>query len=114
MKALPITYILIAQCIRAEIGVIAEYTATTPFPNFQCGDHLGLLDCEPTTWDVTDKVYRIATGDDGSVRCVTLVLVDSPVLENTGYIVKKQSGEEIGPSENRFGRCSESYNATED
>jgi hypothetical protein len=83
---------------------MAEYVASTPFPNYQKGDFLELLDCDPRTWSVTDKIHRIATEDDGGVVCVTLLLADSPVVENTGFVVKKQSGEEIGPSDTRFGR----------
>ena len=103
MKPKPITYLLIVQCVRPEIGVIAEYVASTPFPAFQPGGHLELLDCDPTTWDVGDTIHRITTGNDGSVVCATLLLADSPVVENTGFVVKKQSGEKIGPSESRFG-----------
>jgi hypothetical protein len=104
MKPNPIKYLLIVQCIRPEIGIMAEYVASTPFPNFQEGGHLELLDCNPTTWDVTDTVQRITAEKDGAVVCATLLLADSPVVENTGFVVKKQSGEEIGPSESRFGR----------
>lgn len=108
MDAKPITYILMIQCTRPEIGVVAEYSASTPFPSFHSGTHLELLDCEPRTWDVGDSIHRIATGNDGGVVCLTLLLVDSPVVENTGYVVRKQSGEEIGPSKTRFGRIPES------
>ena len=102
MKPKPITYLLIVQCTRPEIGVIAEFTASTPFPTFQ--GHLELLECYPTTWDVGNAIHRITTGNDGSVICVTLLLADSPVVENRGCIVKKQSGETVGPSATRFGR----------
>ncbi len=103
----PIAYTLIVQCVRTEIGVVAEYHATTPFPNFQKGGHLALLDCYPTTWDITDKVERIACGSDGAIVCSTLILVDSGVVENRGTVVKKSWGEEVGPSETRFGRHTE-------
>jgi len=85
---------------------MAKYVASTPFPNFQEGGHLELLDCDPVTWDVTHVGNRIATEENGGVMCTTLILADSPVVENTGFVVKKQSGEEVGPSENRFGRIS--------
>jgi hypothetical protein len=104
MKPKPIDYSLIIQCARPEIGVMAEYTASTPFPHFSAGGGLELVDCKPRTWDVTDVAHRITTGDDGQVVCVTILLADSPVVENTGYIVKKQNGEEVGPSPTRFGR----------
>lgn len=103
MKPKPITYSLIVQCVRPEIGVVAEYNASTPFPHFSAGVMFDLLDCEPRTWDVTGVVHRITTGNDGDVFCVTILLADSPVVENTGYIVKKQNGEEVGPSPTRFG-----------
>jgi len=106
MKPKPITYLLIVQCTRTEIGIMAEYVASTPFPNFQKGGHLELLDCDPTTWDVIDIIHRIATDNKGCVVCSTLLLADSPVVENSGFVVKKQSGEEVGPSESRFGRRS--------
>lgn len=106
-KPKPITYILMIQCTRPEIGVMAEYTASSPFPTFHRDTHLDLLDCEPRTWDVGDSIHRLTIGDDGGVVCVTLLLVDSPVIENTGYVVRKQSGEEVGPSETRFGRISD-------
>jgi hypothetical protein len=106
MKAKPIKYLLIVQCIRPEIGIMAEYVASTPFPHFQKGGHLELLDCNPVTWSVTDSVQRITADNDGGVICATLLLADSPVVENTGFIVKKQSGEAVGPSESRFGRIS--------
>ena len=83
---------------------MAEYTASTPFPHFSTGDSLELLDCEPRTWDVNFATQRITSGKDGRVFCATLLLADSPVVENTGYIVKKQNGEEVGPSPTRFGR----------
>ncbi len=85
---------------------MARYVASTPFPPFQRGQFLELLDCEPRTWDVGASSHRIVAGEDGGVACLTLLLVDSPVVENTGYVVRKQSGEEIGPSETRFGRIS--------
>ena len=103
-KPKPITYLLIVQCVRTEIGVMAEYVASTPFPSFKKGDLFELLDCDPSTWDAVDTVHRITTGTDGSVFCSTVILADSPVVENTGFIVKKQWGEEVGPSETRFGR----------
>ena len=106
MELKPISYLLIAQCVRPEIGVVAEYAASTPFPNFQKGDHLELLDCSPKTWDVGDSIYRITTSNDGGVVCSTLLLIDSPVVENLGFVVQKQSGEEVDPSKNRFGRIS--------
>lgn len=59
MKPKSIKYLLIIQCIRPEIGIMAKYVASTPFPNFQKGDHLELLDCSPATWHVTDTVQRI-------------------------------------------------------
>jgi len=83
---------------------MAEYSASSPFPSFRNGEHLQLLDCEPRTWDVGDSIHRIAIGEDGGVVCLTVLLVDSPVIENTGYVVKKQSGEEVGPSKTRFAR----------
>lgn len=104
MNAKPITYKLLIQCARPEIGVMAEYSASSPFPTFRNGDHLELLDCEPRTWDVGDSIYRIASSEDGGVVCLTVILVDSSVVENTGYVVRKQSGEEVGPSKTRFGR----------
>jgi hypothetical protein len=104
MKPTPLTYSLIVQCVRPEIGVMAEYTASSPFPHFSAGDMFELIDCEPRTWDVTSVLHRITTGNDGHVFCATVLLADSPVVENTGYIVKKQSGEEVGPSPTRFGR----------
>lgn len=107
MEAKPMTYMLVVQCIRPEIGVIAEYSASTPFASLRTGDNLQLLDCEPRTWDVTDSVHRISSSPDGGVACATILLVDSPVVENTGYVVRKQSGEEVGPSESRFGRITD-------
>ena len=104
MKPKQINYSLIVQCVRTEIGVMAEYTASTPFPHFSTGDQFELLDCEPSTWRVTDVVNRITTGDDGHVFCATILLADSSVVENTGCIVKKQNGYEVGPSPTRFGR----------
>jgi hypothetical protein len=104
MKPKSITYILIVQCMRPEIGVMAEYTASTPFPHFSAGDMFELLDCEPRTWDVKSTIHRITTGEGGAVLCATIVVADSSVVENTGYIVKKQNGEEVGPSPTRFGR----------
>ena len=104
MKPKSITYLLIVQCVRPDIGVMAEYTASTPFPHFSAGDMFELLDCEPCTWDVRSATHRITTEKGGHVFCATILLADSPVVENTGYIVKKQNGEEIGPSPTRFGR----------
>jgi hypothetical protein len=104
MKSKPITYLLIVQCVRREIGVMAQYTASTPFPHFSGGDMFELLDCEPSTWDVKSVIHRITTGKDGHVFCATVLIADSGVVENTGYIVRKQNGEEVGPSPNRFGR----------
>ncbi len=104
MKPKPISYLLIVQCERPEIGVMAEYAASTPFPHFSSGATLELLDCEPRTWDVRFVTHRIVAGKAGQVVCSTLLLVDSPVVENSGYIVKKQSGDTIGPSATRFGR----------
>lgn len=104
MKPKPIKYLLIVQCVRTEIGVMAEYVASTPFPHFQEGSSLELIDCDPKTWDVRGVIQRITTDKTGGVFCATLLLVDSPVVENTGFVVKKQSGEEVGPSETRFGR----------
>jgi hypothetical protein len=106
MKPKPIKYLLIVQCVRPEIGIMAEYIASTPFPDFKEGDYLQLLDCDPETWTVTSSIHRIATEKNGSVVCVKLLLADSTVVENTGFVVKKQSGEEVGPSESRFGRRS--------
>ena len=105
MEPKPITYLLIVQCTRPEIGVIAEYVASSPFPTFQ--GHLELLECDPTTWDVGDAVHRITTGSEGNVICATLLLADSPVVENRGFVVRKQSGETVGPSETRFRRVSD-------
>jgi hypothetical protein len=104
VKSKPITYLLVVRCVRPEVGVMAEYTASTPFPHFSSGDTFELLDCEPNTWDVNAAVHRIAKDKDGHVICSTILLADSPVVENTGYIVKKQNGEEVGPSPARFGR----------
>lgn len=106
MKPKPIKYLLIVQCARPEIGIMAEYAASTPFPNFHKGSHLALSDCDPVTWDVIDVIQRISTDKNGSVVCSTALLADSPVVENSGFIVRKQSGEEVGPSETRFGRIS--------
>jgi hypothetical protein len=104
MKPKSITYFLIVQCVRPEIGVMAEYAASTPFPHFSPGDMFELLDCEPSTWDVRSVIHRITGGKSGNVLCVTLLIADSSVVENTGYIVRKQNGEEVGPSPTRFGR----------
>jgi hypothetical protein len=104
MKPKSITYVLIVQCVRPEIGVMAEYTASTPFPAFSKGTRFELLDCEPRTWDATDVIHRIFKEKGGRVVCATILLADSSVVENTGYIVKKQNGEEVGPSPTRFGR----------
>jgi hypothetical protein len=104
MKPKPITYTLIVQCARPEIGIMAQYIASTPFPHFPDGGSLELLDCDPKTWDVCFSTQRIASGKDGSVFISTLVLADSPVVENSGFVVRKQSGEEVGPSATRFGR----------
>lgn len=104
MKSKSITYLLIVQCMRREIGVMAEYAASSPFPHFSAGDAFELLDCEPSTWDVKSVIHRITTGKGGHVFCATLLVADSPVVENTGYIVRKQNGEEVGPSPTRFGR----------
>lgn len=104
MKPKRITYLLVVQCVRPEIGVIAEYISSTPFPHFSAGDLFELLDCEPRTWDVTSVTHRITTEKGGSVFCATILLADSPVVENAGYVVKKQNGEEVGPSPTRFGR----------
>ena len=106
-KPKPITYILIVQCVRPEIGVMAEYIASSPFPSFSTGEIIELLDCEPCTWDVASANHRIFAGKDGSVFCATILLADSPVVENSGYIVKKQTGEEVGPSPTRFGRLTD-------
>ncbi len=103
-KPKPILYSLVVQCVRPEIGVVAEYTASSPFPHYPKGSFLELYDCEPRTWDVHDSVQRIYTGRAGQIHCLTLILADSPVVENTGYIVLKQNGEEVGPSPTRFGR----------
>lgn len=103
LKQKPIVYLLSVQCVRSEIGIVANFEASTPFPNLLRGGHLELLDCFPTTWDVHDLVHRIATDKSGTVLCSTLLLVDSWVVENRGCIVRKQSGEEVGPSESRFG-----------
>lgn len=110
MKPKPITYLLTVQCVRPEIGVMAEYVASTPFPHFPKDGHLELLDCDPRTWDVIDTFQRITSDKNGSVVCATWLLADSPVVENTGFIVKKQSGEEVGPSETRFGRITTAQN----
>jgi hypothetical protein len=83
---------------------MAEYAASTPFPHFPDGGNLELLDCDPKTWDVIHSTQRIAAGKDGGVVCSTLLLADSPVVENSGFVVRKQSGEEVGPSKTRFGR----------
>jgi hypothetical protein len=107
MKPKPIKYLLIVQCVRREIGVMAEYIASTPFPHFQTGGHLELSDCDPRTWDVIDSVQRIAVDEGGGIVCTTLLLADSPVVENSGFVVRKQSGEEVGPSRTRFGRISD-------
>ena len=104
MKLKPITYSLIIQCVRPEIGVVAEYKASTPFPPFPAGAMFELYDCEPHTWNAHDSVHRIVEGKDGSINCATVLLADSPVIENTGYIVKKKNGDEVGPSPTRFGR----------
>ena len=104
MKPKPLLYKLTILCVRPEIGVMADYEAATPFPNFQRGGHLDLLDCVPNTWGITDSVQQITKVKDGTVICTTLLLVDSPVVENRGFVVKKQSGEEVGPSDTRFGR----------
>jgi hypothetical protein len=100
----PISYMLLIQCVREEIGMLAEYHATTPFPSFQKGGSLTLADCYPTIWDITDRTDRIASSPDGAITCCTFLLVDSGVVENRGTIVKKSWGEEVGPSETRFGR----------
>ena len=73
MKPKPITYMLIVQCRRPEIGIMAKYLAATPFPVLESGGNLELLDCEPTTWDVDDCVHRITTDKDGGVVCATLL-----------------------------------------
>lgn len=104
MKAKPITYHLMIQCVRSEIGVMAEYVATTPFPPYTRGDSLELLDCEPRTWDVCYAMHRITADEKGNVFCSTVVMADSSVVENTGYVVVKQNGETVGPSSTRFGR----------
>ena len=74
-----IIYRLIVQCVRKHVGVIAEYTASSPFPSI--GKNLELLNCDPQMWDVHDQVTRILLDSDG-IHCVTLLLVDSPVLDN--------------------------------
>ena len=107
MEIKPINYTLIIQCVHQEIGVVAEYTASTPFPNFLAGDSFELLDCEPNTWDIVSIYQRIVKSEKGQVCCATILLVNSPVVENTGYIVRKQNGEEVGPSPTRFGRIKE-------
>lgn len=77
---LTVVYQLMIQCVRPHIGVIASYTATNPFP--PVGEHLELLDCDPTTWDVHDTITRIFRDGD-ALFCLTLLLVDSPVLDNS-------------------------------
>jgi DNA segregation ATPase FtsK/SpoIIIE-like protein len=79
-KPLTIVYGLIIQCVRPHIGIIAEYTSATPFPEFK-GKHLELTDCDPSTWDVHDAVVRVMRHGD-ALFITTLLLVDSPVLDN--------------------------------
>ena len=85
---------------------MAQYVASTPFPPLEKGGFIELLDCDPSTWDVLYSIHRISVGNDGAVVCATLVMMDSPVVENSGFVVRKQSGETVGPSETRFGRIS--------
>jgi Ftsk gamma domain len=79
-KPLTIVYGLIIQCVRPYIGIIAEYTSGTPFPELK-GKHLELIDCDPSTWDVRDAVVRLMRHGD-VLFITTLLLVDSPVLDN--------------------------------
>lgn len=84
---------------------MAEYRSSTPFPQFAKGDGFELTDCEPRTWDILfAPFHRITKGDDGHVTCTTILHVDSPVIENTEFIVTKQNNEKVGPSATRFGR----------
>ncbi len=105
MDAKPMLYALIVQCRRSEIGVIASYEASTPFPSFSRDSTITLLDCDPTVWDIGHVDYRIVEGEGGTVVCLTYLLVDSPVVTNRGFVMKKKSGETVGPSETRFGYC---------
>ena len=79
---LPIFYSLIIQCVRPHIGVVAEFSSGTPFPPLIHGGHLELLDCDPVTWDIFDSTTRILK-ERTAIFITTLVLVDSPVLDNS-------------------------------
>ena len=76
------TYILILQCKRQEVGVVAEYKANAPFPYYPEGSLLELPDCNPRTWNVISFVNRIGYDERGELNCITILIVDSPVLDD--------------------------------
>jgi hypothetical protein len=75
----PIQYELLVQCSRSEVGVIAHYKATTPFPTLH--KTLELLDCDPSCWDVHYWMTRIVS-DEQEITILTLVLVIFPFPVN--------------------------------
>lgn len=80
--ALPIEYLFLVQCARTEVGLIAQFRGTSPFPEVQKGEFLELLNCDPRLWDVHYKSTRVLQEGD-KITIATLVMVDSPVLDNS-------------------------------
>lgn len=76
------TYTLIVQCMRAWVGVVAEFTANTPFPHFAEDAFLELPDCNPTIWRVKSHHTRIGYDERQNLNCVTIVIVDSHMLDD--------------------------------
>jgi hypothetical protein len=69
--------------MRDDAGVMAQFTANTPFPYLAKGAALELPDCSPSKWDVQSCHTRIGYDERNNLTCVTIVVVDSPAFDES-------------------------------
>lgn len=76
------SYVLMVQCMRDGVDVVARFTANTPFPHLPVGATLELPDCKPAIWEVKSYHTRVGYDERGNLTCVTIVVVDSSIFES--------------------------------
>jgi len=79
MKTPQTVYHLILQDEGRELLPIADIVSATPFPRIEQGDTLTVEGTQPSVWDVTAAMTKIAYSPDGTELHVPICLVvDSP------------------------------------
>jgi hypothetical protein len=77
-------YHLILQDAGRDLARIADIVSLTPFPRFESGDTLNVLETQPQCWDVSVSMTTVNYSPDRKeLHLSTCLVVDSPCERET-------------------------------